>query len=503
MSTALYKKIAVGAGWMVMLRWADRIIALGSIAVLARLLLPADFGLVAYAMMFLTFLELFFLFSFEVALIREQDASADTYNTAWTLEVIKGFVLAGLILAGAPFAAAFFGEPEVKTILMLVAPYPILRGLENIGVVNFQKNLELHKDFYFRISVRVVGTIFTIVMAYSFRNYWALVLGTLLQGVLRVVLSYVMSPFRPRFSLSKFSGVFGFSKWILFQNFFSSLNVQFPAIIIGRYVTPQALAFYNLGVELANIVTTELGAPIRRALYPGVAKMKDDKQKVAQSILATLGIVVMVGLPATIGLGITAPLFVPILLGPNWLGLVPVLQVLTIYAITEIFYTNSHIIYYVENRPHITARLSVLRFLILVPSVMWFVPRYGAMGGALGLVAANWTLIFIDYTLMVRLSAVTVAGLLAATWRSIVSAAVMAGTVWWVIHGSVAPASPVFHLLLAVGAGVVSYAASIFLLWRLSGASDGPENLVARLLSGATSHPVAQRVLSKFRRVPQ
>ena len=130
MHTALNRRIAVGAGWMIMLRWLDRLIGLVSIAILARLLLPEDFGLVGYAMVFLAILELFFLFSFETALIRDQKAEADSYNTAWTLELIKGVVLSALLALGAKPAAAFFGEPQVETILYLIALFPILRGEE-------------------------------------------------------------------------------------------------------------------------------------------------------------------------------------------------------------------------------------------------------------------------------------------------------------------------------------------------------------------------------------
>ncbi len=121
MSTGLYRSIAVGAGWMIFLRWVDRLIGLVSIAFLARLLIPEDFGLVGYAMVFLAIMELFFMFSFETALIRDQKAQADSYNTAWTLEIIKGVILALLMVVGAPYAADFFNEPETQTILYAIA----------------------------------------------------------------------------------------------------------------------------------------------------------------------------------------------------------------------------------------------------------------------------------------------------------------------------------------------------------------------------------------------
>ena len=149
MSASINKRIAVGAGWMVSLRWVDRFIGLVSIAILARLLLPIDFGLLGYAMVFLGTLDQLAMFNFQLVLIRDQDAPEERYSTAWTLEIIKGIILAAIMIAGAGAAADFFGEPKVEGILYWIAVVPIVRGLVNIGIVDFQKNMELHKVFLF------------------------------------------------------------------------------------------------------------------------------------------------------------------------------------------------------------------------------------------------------------------------------------------------------------------------------------------------------------------
>ena len=503
MMRGLHRRIAVGAGWMILLRWADRFVGLISIAVLARLLLPADFGLVGYAMVFLAILELFFMFSFETALIRDQEAGADSYNTAWTLELIKGFVLSGIVVLGAKPASIFFNEPQVEIILYWIAAFPIVRGLENIGTVDFQKDLAFHKDFIFRLSVRVIGTIFTIVLAFTFRNFWALVFGNLIQSILRVALSYVMSDYRPRLNLSKFSKIFSFSKWLLIQNIFSGLNERFPVLVIGRYVNAQALAYFNIGIELANLASQELAAPIRRALYPGVAKMDGDPDAMSEAVLATLSIIVLVGLPATIGIGVTAALIVPTLLGENWNDLIPVLQVLTLHAATYVFYNNSHVIYYSQGRPFITARLSILRTLILVPLVLWLVPLHGAVGAAWALAATNWFVIFIDYAVLIFLTPITVTRVLSAIWRSVVSVTLMAAAVHWALTSptfDIFRDSIVLHLGLCVMVGVISYVSSIVVFWRLSGTPEGGESLVVKLLAEVIKHPLAAKINAAVRK---
>jgi len=188
---------------MIGLRQADRLIGLISITILARLLLPEDFGLVVYATTFMAILEIFFQFGFETVLIRDQDAGRDSYDTAWTLEVIKGILLAGLMAAGAHQISLFFDEPALQVVVFYLATIPFMNGLKNIGIVDFQKKMEFDKEFIYRFSVRVVSAIVTVILAFRLRSHWALVYGMILSSALSLVLSYVMSGYRPTFCLTK------------------------------------------------------------------------------------------------------------------------------------------------------------------------------------------------------------------------------------------------------------------------------------------------------------
>ncbi len=139
--------MAKGAAWMVAMRIAIRAIGLVSIVILARLLVPADFGLVALATMLYGLIEVMGQFGFDVVLIQNQSAGRRHYDTAWTLTVIRNLVLAGLLAAGAPWAAGFFEEPRLQSILYWLALAALVEGFANIGVVNFRKELRFHKDF--------------------------------------------------------------------------------------------------------------------------------------------------------------------------------------------------------------------------------------------------------------------------------------------------------------------------------------------------------------------
>lgn len=493
MTEDVNRRIAIGAGWMVLLRWTDRAIGLVSIAILARLLTPEDFGLMGYAMLFMAILELFFLFGLETALIRDQEATRESYNTAWTLQILKGLVLSVLLVASARAVATFFEEPSIVAILYWVAVIPVLRGVENIGVVDFQKNLTLDKEFYFRFSVRVVGTVITITVAYALRNYWALVIGQITQAGLRVLGSYLMSPFRPRLSLSQFSKIFGFSKWLLVQNIFSGLNERLPVIVLGRFFSATSVAYFNVGFEVANLASQEVAGPIRRALFPGMAIIQKERDRMIATLKSTLGIIVLVALPATVGIGITAALLVPLLLGEQWIDLIPVLQVLCLHALTFVYYPSSHVVYYSVGIPHVSAYISILRFVILLPISLLLVPEHGAIGAAWALFITNWSLIALDYYVLIRVLRTTLWNLLEAVWRSTLATFLMAVcalevATWDVV---VRAFSNVGQLVIIVAVGVVSYTTSLMLIWAAVGRPRGAEAYILGVIKGLIARAIS------------
>ncbi|WP_282605474.1 lipopolysaccharide biosynthesis protein [Pelagibius sp. Alg239-R121] len=485
MSADIKKRIAVGAGWMVFMRLGDRLIGLVSMAVLARLLLPADFGLVGYAIVLLAILEIFAQLGVENALIHDQKAPRESYDTAWTMNICKGLVLSvGLLIAAKP-AAVFFEAPQVEAVIYVLAILPFVSGIENIGTVDFRKDLAFHKDFIFNFLTRFCGAIVTICLAFILRDHWALVIGMILRALLRVVLSYVMSEFRPRLTLSRFSEIFNFSKWIMLQNLLHGFNERLPALVIGRLSGPQALAFFNIGFEIANLASTELAAPIRRALFPGFAKMNQDRAQLADSFRWALSIIVLVGLPIPMGIAATADYIVPTLLGWNWLDTVPIIQILCFQGAVVILGTNSHLVYLALGKPAITAWLSGLRLLVLVPCCIYWVGIYGAVGAGLALVASAVVVRFTDYAIVLPMLGMRISDFAAQIWRPLTGVLAMNAVVrllhTWLEQSALQPYL-LPKLAICVVAGAVTYLAVVIGLWLITGAREGAESYILGMI---------------------
>ena len=177
---------------MVALRMSIRLIGLVSTLILVRLLVPADFGIVAMAMSIVAAVELLTAFGFEVALIQNQQADRDDYNTAWTMNVMLGIGASALLLTLAKPAASYYGEPDLFRVFLVLSAASLLQGLQNIGLVEFRKELQFDKEFAFHMSLKVVGFIITISLAFWLRTYWALIIGIVTSRAFGTALSMTL-----------------------------------------------------------------------------------------------------------------------------------------------------------------------------------------------------------------------------------------------------------------------------------------------------------------------
>ncbi len=466
---------------MVLLRFSDRAVGLVSLAVLARLLLPEDFGLIALALSMIALIEMFGEFGVELALIKNQQAQRRHYDSAWTFNIITAALLAGILFAIAIPAADFFEEPRIASVIRWLALANVIAALANIGVVDFRKNLELSREFRWLFSSRIIGTVFTLALAFYWRDYWALVAGTLAQAALRTSLSYFVHDYRPRWSFAAIGEIFHFSKWVLVQNVINGLNERSPAIILGRVADANAVAHFSVSHEISSLATTEIAAPIRRAVFPGFAKMASDLAVLRQGFLRTFALMMLIGLPVPVGIALTAPLIVPVFLGGKWLAAIPLIQVLSLNGIMRSLGTSGHIVYLAIGKPRITAQLAVLRLALLLPLLIFGAIKAGALGAAWALVATSLVMWVTDIAVLFRVLRLETSELIASAWRPVLAAGTMALVVLSLYTFLPAPqelSDFVSHLFLSIAGGAFVYCSMLLGLWRASGSPVGAESII-------------------------
>ena len=482
---------ATGAVLMVGLRWTDRLIGFVSTVILARLLVPEDFGVVAMAAIIVGLADVLLDMGVNITLIQNRTATQDDYNAAWTLRLIQCSLAALLVFAAAEPAAAYFDDPRVAPVARFLALSLLLAGCENIGVVEFQKHMEFGREFQFFFTKRIASFLVTIAAAWILENYWALVIGTLSGRALGCVLSYTMHSMRPRLSLKAVRPMLVFSKWNLLRGIGGYLNQNLHRIFVGRRESTAVMGAYSLGGEIAALPSSELLAPLNRVLFPVFVKLKHDLVQLKHAFLLALAVQVSVGIPASAGLIVISNELVHTLLGETWMPAVPFIQILAATNIMQAVGLSGWYLLLALGRANLAAYSSWFSVVIFVSLAMLAIPNGGASAIAtlrLAVAAAG----FLLFVFLVKREFPTFRTLemLSSIWRPFLASAFMIiGLLAWPPGDGM---TSILVLLIKIAFGASVYTACLVILWRMVGCPDGAERY---LLEKAKLEKVVRRVL--------
>ncbi len=475
----LGRRMARGAAWTVALRVAVRGLGLLSTIILARLLVPADFGLIALATLLAASLELLSAFNFRIWLLRHPNPEREHYDTVWTLSIIRGaLTCVGLWLLAHP-AGAFFNEPRLADVVMILGVATAVGAFQNVGIIDFQKYLDFDKDFRLLLGVRFGSFIVTVSLAFWLRTYWALVAGLAAIQLLTLILSYTMHSFRPRLSLRRWREAFDFSKWLLVGNLLLFLYTRADTFILGRLVNSQLLGLYTMAHEIAELATSELVEPLRRVMLPGYAQMMVDTPALKRGFVDGFALVLLIGFPCAAGIGLTADPVVRVLLGEKWLESIPLIQILVVYGLASVALANQGPILLALGYTRLLTALTAIGLAIIVPAFTWASTRFGLSGGAWAVGVTHMAMQSLTLAMTLRVLHIPARDVLRDTWRIAAATSVMTLSVLAVQAGlEDVEDGPVAMLAMSVVTGAIAYAATVLALWHFCGRPKGPEHLV-------------------------
>jgi len=474
------KKMASGVAWMAGARMIVRALGALSTLILARLLAPSDFGLIAMATSLIALLELLSAFSFDLALIRRPDSTADDFDTAWTLNVLFAVAIAIVLFITAPFAADFYNEPRLQTVIYLVAAGNCLRAFNNIGTVEFRKQLQFDRDFRLQVFQKLSQVLIAVPLAFLWRSYWALIAGMIAGNIASLIVSYWMVPRRPRFMLKSSADLFSFSGWVALNNAITFMRNRAGDLIIGRIAGTRMLGLFNVAYEISNLPSTEMVAPINRAVFPGYVQLAQDPQQLRQAFSDVLSFVCMLTLPVCLGIASTAELLVPIVLGDKWLESIPLVALLAISGALTTLQANTGAVYHALSKPRLIALTGSIQMIALMPMLIYAAHHYGVVGAATAhLIHAVIFGVPVTYSILVRSTPIRWSDFMHSTWRPICAAALMYFVVREIISMPLLARLPDFpHLLVCAAIGAALYAAVMWVCWQLAGKPRGAETML-------------------------
>lgn len=470
------RSVLSGALLYIAMRWFDRLAGVVSTIVLARLLTPADFGVVAIATIVLGLASVMLDFGIQFTVVQVRSLERADVDTAWTIRILQNAVIAAILILSSGWVANHYHDPRLGPVLVVLGIAYLVDGMTGMGPVVFQKHQQYAREVAFFMSKRASGLVVTILLALWLRDYWALVIGTLLSNVIGVVLSYAMYPLPPRPTLARWRHFIGASIWLTLHSVGGYASLQLDKLIVGGRDGASMLGAYSLADQIAAMPTSELLAPMNRALFPAMAAVQDDLPRLQQIFLSGLGIQAMLALPAAIGLALVAPDVVTIMLGQRWAAAGPVMTALALaYGVNSLTHSGIYLMNSLGRyralallRWSVVAGLALLAFVVYPSSkaieLAWFRCGLGVL--TIGVVAR---------LTMKYLPGLCIIGMVRVVGRPVIATLMMATVVAWIMSFA-ADSAPWQRLALVVASGACAYVACLAGLWQLVGRPPGAEH---------------------------
>ncbi len=483
---SLTRKTIIGAAWLLLWRVVTRSLGLVSTLVLARLLVPADFGLVAMATTFAFGVEALSQLGLQDALVRRREDGFDLHHTAFTLQLGRALVTAAVIAAGAPAAAWWFAEPRLQAVVLVLAGLTVLNGLENVGMAEYRRAMRFDVQFKVNMVTRLAGVATTVGCALAWTNYWALLAGILVSSAARVAMSYRMHPFRPRLQLARWRELGRFSLWTWAAAMAGLVWERCDPFVLGPVFGTAKLGLYLLAVEIALLPVTELIAPAADVLYSAFARAQKDGDSSLHHAPEVAGIILLAVAPIVLSVSAASGPIIEVLLGAKWAGAWPLVAVLTwlcmfspySFVCSMALVANGHV------QRNFVAKIAMsavkLATLLVAVSLTDALLVIGASTAGCVAVESLLFLALLPGTGIARLRP-ALGGLL----RVVVATALAAGAVGWSGLGWQPGAGSVGANLMrgfmigGLGTGV--FGLTVLLLWQAAGQPEGAERRLAQL----------------------
>jgi lipopolysaccharide exporter len=334
---------------------------------------------------------------FQAALVHKRGDITNDLNTAWTIGLIRAFILCLIVFFAAPFLASL-NVPEDKvaltiSIIRVMGFSFLISALANPGVIYFSKEMEFHKRFIIEMSGTLVGIIFSAVVVIIYKSVWSIVLGRVLGNIVRCILSYVMHSHRPKLviDLRRMRRMWSFGKWVFGSSILNFINVQGDDFLVWWYIDVASLGIYRLAFRFGTIPVREITQVVSRISFPAFSKLQGDLPRLRDAYFKMLKVTAFFSIPIAGMIFILTPEFVVTFINKpldELTSLIPVMQALAIFGMISSIGSTTGSILQAIGRPSIITKILVFRTIVLALVIFPLTKYYGILGTAIAVVIA-------------------------------------------------------------------------------------------------------------------
>lgn len=329
--------------WKLMERGGTQGIQFIVTVVLARLLVPEEFGLIVLATIFVSIAKIFVETGFNTALIQKKEADEIDFSSVFYLSIMVAGLLYLCLFLSSPYIALFFNQPEFTNVLRVLSLILFFGAINSIQIAIISRNLQFKKLFISSIGAVVLSGVVGIVMAYANFGIWALVSQQLTNQIVITIILWFTVKWRPLFvfSITRVKRLFSFGWKLLVSGMLDTLTSNLTNLLVGKIYSPTALGFYNRGEQLPSLIVNNVDGSIQSVMLPTLSKYQENTQRVKEIARRSIVTSSFIIFPMMVGLAVIAEPLIELLFTEKWLSAVPFLQIsCAVYALWPIHTMN-------------------------------------------------------------------------------------------------------------------------------------------------------------------
>jgi PST family polysaccharide transporter len=461
-------KIVRSSAWALLGFGGSNVFALATTIVLARLLVPEDFGLVALVLAVLAVAQIAQESGLGAALIVYRGELRPAAASVVAIAPLIAIGLYGIVFVGAPLFAELLDEPRLVELVRVTGLVIVLRGFSIMPMAVLEREMRFREIMVVDLGAGVAQSATAIVLAASGAGVWSLVAGQLGLGVAQVALSWALVPLRPmplEARRETMRELMRFGRYVGLANLVNYANKNTESLVLGRILGTTPLGFFSVAKRLATLPVEVMGNILGRGVYAAFARLQADRDAFRRVWLEYVQRIALISVPMAIGLAIVAAPLVETLFGERWSAAIPLLQILALNQLVRAFSATSGDVFLALGRPQLRAATEVSHLVLLVPALVAGTAWGEVTGAAIAIVAVNLAIGLPAIAIVLRLLEVSPASLVRAIGRPAIGWALMTAAL--LALGPFAdPLSSGGELVVTIALGAAVYGVAVGVLAR-------------------------------------
>ncbi|MFM5923940.1 MAG: lipopolysaccharide biosynthesis protein [Novosphingobium sp.] len=455
-----------GVIWTYLSFAGSKLLVFASTVVLARLLLPTEFGLVGFALLAIGYMDTVGDFGISSALIYEHERIEEAADVAFVVSLIAGLFWFGLAYFAAPYVADFFREPEVVPIMRVMGIAFVINALGNTQDAILRRNLAFKKRLIPDFAMAGFKGLCSVAFALAGWGVWSLVWGQLIGAAAATIALWAVVPWRPGLNATwrAARNMLSYGGHIVSVNIVSAIVHDADYLIVGRMLGATALGYYTIAYRTPELLITTVIWVIGKVTFPVYAKLRNDPAALANAFLVTLRYLSLVTLPAGLGLAFLGGTFVTTFYGDKWMPAALTMQALAVAGAMRSLGSHAGDVYKATGRPSILTKLGLLRAAVIIPAMIWGA-RYGIFGVAVAQLIVTMASTLLNLIVAGRILSLSPWILLGEFRSAAVASAAMIGTLV-MVQPLLAATPDLIRLILDACIGAATYLACVLLIDR-------------------------------------